>query len=476
MGRNGRQAPVRAARRVALVAALAGVALCALGAGEGSRGRPDGAREPTPPDTAEIRSLPGYRASRVSSRFFAGEVYVFEAGPADATPVVLIHGISRDGAHDWDALVPALARGRRVLAFDLPGFGRSSSDPSAAYSPVRYADFVDELIRERIEGRFDLVAHSMGVSIGLEVARRHGDRVNRLVVADAAAILHGHALSLAQIERGQRKMGPLGRLLDPLRHGAYDVMGLVPDKLVHAFAVRLEGEAAQRAAAQLMAHDLGPALDAVKAPTLVIWGRLDDVVSERGAWVLVSRLGDARLAFIEGAGHLPMRDASEEFNDLVMRWLSGEQDVGRALDPDRMASERVGTCRNDNRRVEFTGAYAKLDIRSCGNVVLRGVRARRIEIFDSVVTGEDTVVVGEESAVSIWKSRVELSGGRLAAAVPLRLAGSELDLAGITLHGRTASVEAVGNAKLLCSLCLLERNGTSQRLHGFRSLEAPAHL
>jgi pimeloyl-ACP methyl ester carboxylesterase len=444
--------------------------------GLGADGDKAPARPPTPPDTAEIQALPGYVASRVTTRAYPGESYVLEAGPPDARPVILIHGISPDGAHDWDALVPRLARERRVLAFDLPGFGRSDSDPEAVYSPVRYADFVDELIEERVEGRFDVVAHSMGVSIGLEVAQRHVDRVDRLVVADAAGILHGQALSLAQIERGQRKMGPFGRLLDPLLHGAYDVMGLVPEKLVHAFAIRLEGEAARRAAAQLMAHDLGPALDAVRAPTLVVWGERDDVVSPRGAWVLVSRLGDARIAFIQGAGHHPMREATEEFNGLVIGWLSGRRDVGRALTEDQVPSDRVASCENTNRRVEFTGAYDSLDIRHCGDVVLHGVRAQSIEIFDSVVTGEDTVVVGKDSAVSIWKSRVRLSGGTFRAVVPLRLAGSELDFAGITLDGKVASVEAVGNAKLLCSLCRLRRNGTDNRLHGFRSMNAPDHL
>jgi pimeloyl-ACP methyl ester carboxylesterase len=431
----------------------------------------------TPPDLPAIQALPGYRAGRVATEVFPGEAYVLEAGPTRARTVVLIHGISRDGAHDWDLLIPVLARTRRVLAFDLPGFGRSDFDAAADYGPRQYADFIDELIEQRVRGRFDIVAHSMGVSIGLELARRHVDRVDRIVVASAAAILHGHALSLAQIERGQRKMGPLGRLLDPLRHGAYDVMGLVPDKLVHALAIRLEGEAAQRAAAQLMAHDLGPALDAIRAPTLVLWGPRDDVVSPRGAWVLASRLREARIAFLDGAGHRLMGEpTTDEFNRLVTRWLAGRRDVGRALAPDGAESDRVGSCFDTNRRVDFEGEYDHLDIRHCGDVRLHGVRAHRIEIFDSVVTGEDVVVTGSETAVSIWKSRVQLSGGSLTASVPLRLAGSELDLAGITFNGRVASVEAVGNAKLLCSLCLLRRPGSEVRLHGFRSMNAPDHL
>jgi pimeloyl-ACP methyl ester carboxylesterase len=430
---------------------------------------------PTPPDLPEVIALPGYAATRVPTRDFPGQAYVIEVGAVTAPTVILIHGISRDGARDWDLLLPALAKTHRVLTFDLPGFGRSGRG-YAPYGPMSYADFVDELIETRVQGPFDLVAHSMGVSIGLEVARRHPERVGRVVFADAAGLLHGQALSLEQLERGRDRLGWLGDLLAPVQHGAFDLMAKVPDRLVHRFAASMSGEAAAQSAARLLAYDAGPALDAVKAPTLVLWGSRDDVVSERGAWVLASRLRDARIAFLPEAAHVPMHDAPDVFSALVTAWLTGRDDVGRPLAPAAPEPGRDAECRRSGHRTEFTGAYGKLSLEGCSDVVLRGVRAVEIEIVDSTVVAEDTIVTGDQVAVSLHRSRLKWSGGGLSAAIPMRLAGSEVDLAGVTFEGLEASIEAIGNAKVLCSLCRLVRGDAVEGLHGFRALRPAERL
>jgi pimeloyl-ACP methyl ester carboxylesterase len=430
---------------------------------------------PTPPDTAEIRALPGYQAERMKSLSFPGEAYVFEAGRGDGRPVLLIHGIARDGAHDWDSLVPVLARDRRVIAFDLPGFGRSSKE-RARYRPMAYASFVDEVLRERVAGDFDVVAHSMGVSIALEVAARHPDHLRRLVLADAAAILHGHALSVGQIERGQEKLGAFGKLLNPVRNLSYDMMGHVSDDLVHRVALGMKGESVQSAAAALMAHDSNPALDAVRAPTLVIWGEKDEVVSPRGAWILTSRIPGARLAWIPEAGHTPMRDAPEAFDRLVVGWLAGDDALGRAFDPPDATSTRDGVCKRHRGSMVFTGSYRKIHIEGCKEIVLRGVRAQEIDLHTSNVVAEDLVVTGGPVAMNLWKSRLKMSGGVLDAEVPLRLLDAEVDLAGVTLRGGRVGVEAKGSAKVLCSLCRIEAGGQEMLLHGFETMRGGTTL
>ena len=254
------------------------------------------------------------------------------------------------------------------------------------------------------------------------------------------------------------------------------MMGRLSDDLVHRFTVALPGQAASQAAARLVAHDSGEALDAVVAPTLVVWGERDDVASKRGAWVLASRLAEARLVFIDEAGHHPMREASDQFSRLVLRWLAGDDEVGRALAPAVVPSEREGECRGARSRIEFTGAFRKLVIEGCREVALHGVRVRELEIVQSSVIADDLVVTGDEVAVMMWQSRLKLSGGALSARVPLRLSGSEVDLAGVTLEGQSSSVEAIGNAKVLCSLCRLKHEGSDEHMHGFRALHPADHF
>ena len=155
-------------------------------------------------------------------------------------------------------------------------------------------------------------------------------------------------------------------------------MGWVPDYIVYRFAIALNDEIAGEAAARLIAHDSGAAIDLVRAPSLIVWGERDEVASERGAWMLASRLPETRLAFIPGAGHNPMKDAPDAFNRLVEEWLRGVSDVGVALAPAEVESTRQGECRGVGSRYELSGAYDRIEIERCGNVVLTGVRAKEI--------------------------------------------------------------------------------------------------
>jgi hypothetical protein len=141
-----------------------------------------------------------------------------------------------------------------------------------------------------------------------------------------------------------------------------------------------------------------------------------------------------------------------------------------------VASSRDGKCLRQRGRYAFSGAYRKISIERCRDVVLDGVRAQEIEIYSSSVTAEDTVVTGDQVAIVMWRSRLKLSGGALSASVPLRLKGSEVDLAGVTFTAGLAAVEAIGDAKILCSLCRFEGLGAGERMHGFQVLRAAETL
>jgi len=147
---------------------------------------------PTGNDPEAIRLLPGYRSELVEAPVFGGQVYVLEAGPADAEAVVLVHGLGDSGSRDWYPILPALAARYHVVTFDLPGFGRSTH-AHELYSPEGYAEFIHALVGQRVHGAFNLVGHSMGGAISLFYAGRFPGDVKRLVLIDAAGILHRKA-------------------------------------------------------------------------------------------------------------------------------------------------------------------------------------------------------------------------------------------------------------------------------------------
>ncbi|MET9460793.1 alpha/beta hydrolase [Streptomyces canus] len=102
-------------------------------------------------------------------------------GPPDAPPLLLLHALGED-ATDWEVVVPALARSRRVYALDLRGHGRSDwpGDYSLELMQADVLQFLDALGL----GAVDLIGHSMGGIVAYLLAENHPQRVSRLVLED----------------------------------------------------------------------------------------------------------------------------------------------------------------------------------------------------------------------------------------------------------------------------------------------------
>ncbi|MET9364578.1 alpha/beta hydrolase [Streptomyces sp. NPDC006632] len=102
-------------------------------------------------------------------------------GPPDAPPLVLLHALGEDAA-DWEAVVPALARSRRVYVLDLRGHGRSDwpGNYSLELMQTDVLRFMDALGL----GSVDLIGHSMGGIVAYLLAEDHPQRVSRLILED----------------------------------------------------------------------------------------------------------------------------------------------------------------------------------------------------------------------------------------------------------------------------------------------------
>jgi pimeloyl-ACP methyl ester carboxylesterase len=116
----------------------------------------------------------------------SGQVYVESSGPPDGELVLCVHGLSAN-CRSFDRLVPALAEaGKHVVAMDLRGRGHSQSTASGSYGWARHADDLVSLADRYEASTFDVIGHSMGGFIGLDVAMRYPQRCRRLVLLDAA--------------------------------------------------------------------------------------------------------------------------------------------------------------------------------------------------------------------------------------------------------------------------------------------------
>jgi pimeloyl-ACP methyl ester carboxylesterase len=111
---------------------------------------------------------------------------VLDYGSGDGEPVLFIHGLSGCW-QNWLENIPHFARGRRVIAVDLPGFGQSEM-PAKDISISGYADTIDALMTELGIETAQIIGNSMGGFIGAELAIQHPARVERLVLVAAAGL------------------------------------------------------------------------------------------------------------------------------------------------------------------------------------------------------------------------------------------------------------------------------------------------
>ncbi|MFE3454226.1 alpha/beta fold hydrolase [Nonomuraea sp. NPDC059194] len=246
-------------------------------------------------------------------------IHVIDTG-GTGVPVLLLHGIG-GSAESFVDQIPALSACFRVLAWDAPGYFRS--DDLAAVEPDMsvYAAHAAALL--------PVPAHVIGVSWGGVIATRlaveHPGLVRSLVLADStrgsgrtaeqAAAMRARAVELEQVGAAAfaRARGP--RLVSP--QAAPELV----DRVVTAMeqSIRLPGY--RHAAASMAGTDHDDVLGSITAPTLVVVGDQDTVTGVAESEAIAAAVPGARLAIIEGAGHLANQERPEEFNRLILEFL-----------------------------------------------------------------------------------------------------------------------------------------------------------
>jgi len=416
-------------------------------------------------DPEAIQSLPGYRSEMVNAPNFSGQVYVMEAGPADAPVVVLVHGLGESGSRDWHPILPALAARYHVITFDLPGFGRSTHAHDL-YSPEAYAQFIHAVVGPRVHGAFNLVGHSMGGAISLRYAGSFPGEVKRLILIDAAGILHRKAYVNFAVSAGLDNL--LGLLagtgkqlanlaMDATSQAAAPLLPISPDPafLLQSNLLRatILDSSMRIAALATILENFAPTIAKVEAPTWILWGRNDAIASPRSGLLLKARLPYAELRVLERSGHDPMASAPAAVVDYLMQALATPEKPRfvRNPPPPFAPSDRKASC-DGQTGAKFTGDYSEIDIKGCWDVTLKDVRARALRIRDSHVIVENTRVVSQAVALEAKGSRVEITASEFVGNVAIDVDNSDLDLAGVDLQGLRASVHVATASRLIFSV------------------------
>jgi pimeloyl-ACP methyl ester carboxylesterase len=258
-------------------------------------------------------------------------------------PLLFVHGLSGSW-QNWLENVCAFAGDHRVIAVDLPGFGESEM-PAGKLSISGYADAVDSLCAALGVDAAAVVGNSMGGFVGAELAIRHPQRVERLVLVAAAGISVQHMRNdpaLAAMRRAERLLALYGAWFASrsdavarrprLRRMVLGLVAAHPERLpapLVAEQVRGSGKPGFVGAIDAMtSYPLRERLGEIACPTLVVWGDRDRLVPLRDADEFVRLIADARKVVYADTGHVPMLERPDRFNADLREFLEEEPEPG----------------------------------------------------------------------------------------------------------------------------------------------------
>ena len=251
------------------------------------------------------------------------EARVTAAG--SGSPVVFLHPAGGPG---WDPFLDALAERHTVYAPDHPGTGNTARDaihrvPSLWDLVLIYDELLDALELPSVP----IVGSSFGGMMACELAAHRPDRVSKMVLIDPIGLWRDD----------YPVTNPL--LLSPEELVATLFSSLEPEPVQDFLRMPSDPKEAGIATADMVwalgttgkffypipDRGLKKRIHRITAPTLIIWGEEDALISSVYAQEFADRIADSRVEIIEGVGHVPQWEHLEKTSSLVLDYLNGSR-------------------------------------------------------------------------------------------------------------------------------------------------------
>lgn len=248
-------------------------------------------------------------------------------------PLLCLHGFGGD-KETWLLLAAALGRARGLVAFDLPGHGRSSLPDAPVTLAVHARAALRVLDHLGIE-RAIVCGNSMGGGVALRLAADAPERVAALVlISSVGGDVHQHA-AVAAWSAGKNPLIPTEHEIDDFIDAALDGPTLIPRSVIRYVATTRARAARKlhRLFDELVAgggdQGVPEALERITAPALIVHGARDKIIHRSVAEGLCRRLPHAELHHLPRVGHAPQLEAPRRTAALMHDFLERQRRLGR---------------------------------------------------------------------------------------------------------------------------------------------------
>jgi len=244
-------------------------------------------------------------------------VHYRDAGDPNLPLLVLLHGFG-DSFTSWEGWVRELKTRFHILSPDFPGHGLTRAPQGSRLNAEGLADFVDAFAAQLALPKFAVAGNSMGGGAAWQLAVRHPQRIDALILVDAAGFANDKPPGEVPLAFKILKY-PIGRALlrnidnrplieEGLKTDVYD-KSLITPFIVDRWA---DFQRAPGHRAILMSIDMGaPArptaelVSSIMAPTLILWGESDPLIEPAAAAKFAAAIPGAKSIIYPKVGHLP---------------------------------------------------------------------------------------------------------------------------------------------------------------------------
>lgn len=417
-----------------------------------------------------------WQVSLLVEPVFNSELLLMDSAETDKPALLLVHGLGANAAQDWLPILPQLAKHFRVLAIDLPGFGRSAL-PAGDYSPANYAALLHWLVQDK-DIKPHLLGHSMGGAIAFYAAAHRPELFASLSIIDAAGILERTAfvksLAIGPI--------PLDQLPDQIKaksYSAIDFAGALIERvslLGDPSAVFSQDQLRElalgksptaKAALALAQTDFSALPHVLPLPFYILWGEADKVAPLRTGLMLRALYPESELSVIPAAAHVPMATHA----DTVADWIQGTLWDTAYDDPFRWSPvEPVGDAQslvlNGCPDAPLSGIFTQVSVNRCEYFEIQNAIINQLVLKDSLVNMENVLLQGQGVVLDASESVLIGTGIRVNTERPMQVAGSRIDWAGAYIQSKAESFQVTRKSLFVFSLSKAEGPAGLSHLHG----------
>jgi pimeloyl-ACP methyl ester carboxylesterase len=294
---------------------------------------------------AETAPLPQREDSSSQTRYETANIdginiFYREAGPKNAPVLLLLHGFPTS-SQMFRGLIPLLADKYHLIAPDYPGYGYSDMPDRTkfAYTFDNCADIVEKLTRQLGVNRYALYMMDYGAPVGFRLAAKHPDRVTALIIQNGNAYDEGLLTFWDPIKAYWKTGAPKEReglrFLTQAKATYWQYTNGVPDTSLVSPDARTVDQALMdrpgNAEIQLdMLYDyrtnppLYPQWQAYfrahRPPTLIVWGKNDQIFPPAGAWPYKRDLPAVEIHMID-TGHFALETNGAEIATYMREFL-----------------------------------------------------------------------------------------------------------------------------------------------------------